>query len=79
IFMDVQMPEMNGYEATIEIRNFEIDSRTPIIALTAGVGKGDSSLCLEAGMDDYASKPIKKVLLENILKKWLPVYVQNNT
>jgi len=72
IFMDIQMPEMNGYEATIEIRNLEIHSRTPIIALTAGIGKRDSALCLDAGMDDYASKPIKKMLLENILKKWLP-------
>jgi PAS domain S-box-containing protein len=56
IFMDVQMPEMNGYEATIEIRKLEKgNSRVPIIALTAGTVKAEIDECYESGMDDFAS------------------------
>jgi len=62
VLMDVQMPSMNGYEATKEIREFEKESgkHTPIIALTAYAMKSDKNLCLEAGMDDYISKPFKR-------------------
>ena len=73
IFMDIQMPEMNGYEATKEIRKLETISRIPIIALTAGTVKGSNDLCFDAGMDDYACKPIKRDILETILNKWIKI------
>ncbi|MCF8367997.1 MAG: response regulator [Bacteroidales bacterium] len=62
VLMDVQMPTMNGYEATKEIREYEKASgrHTPIIALTAYAMKSDKDLCIQAGMDDYISKPFKR-------------------
>jgi CheY-like chemotaxis protein/HPt (histidine-containing phosphotransfer) domain-containing protein len=71
VFMDIRMPNKNGYEATAEIRSLETISRTPIIALTAGTAKGEREKCLEAGMDDYISKPIVQDSIQNALKKWL--------
>ena len=71
IFMDIQMTEMNGFEATIEIRKLEKDKRTPIIALTAGTVKEEVEKCFQAGMDDYVSKPIIKKRFEEILQKWV--------
>ena len=71
VLMDVQMPEMNGYEATMQIRKNESGERVPIIALTAGTVKGEREKCLEAGMDDYLTKPILKDTLEKALEKWL--------
>jgi len=73
IFMDVQMPLMNGYEATQHIRTQETGHRIPIIAITAGIVKGEKEKCLAAGMDDYISKPIVKNSLENILQLWLGI------
>lgn len=78
ILMDIQMPEMNGYEATREIRKLEEKSSTPIIALSAGTSKEDLKECLQSGMNDFISKPILPADFETILEKWLPkVQLQN--
>ena len=75
IFMDCQMPEMDGYEATRQIREIESINntpRTPIVAFTANSMQGDREKCLASGMDDYISKPVNRDALENKLSKWLP-------
>ena len=71
ILMDVQMPVMDGFEATQLIRAVEKESgkRTPIVALTAHAMKGDRERCLEAGMDDYISKPINNKELTDALTR----------
>ncbi|KAH7205299.1 hypothetical protein BKA60DRAFT_579251 [Fusarium oxysporum] len=69
ILMDISMPVMNGYEATVRIRNSGI--RLPIIAMTAYALKGDMERCLEKGMDDYIAKPMNRQLLMKKLLKWL--------
>lgn len=71
VFMDIQMPEMNGYEATREIRLAEEHPHVPIIALTAGTVVGEREKCIEAGMDDYLTKPVLKDTLEAAVRKWL--------
>jgi len=71
IFMDIQMPEMSGYEATRLIRGKEDCTNIPIIALTAGTVKGERERCLAAGMNDYLSKPILLKDVENMLHKHL--------
>ena len=70
IFMDVQMPEMDGLEATKAIREKGFDT-IPIVAMTAHAMKGDREKCLEAGMDDYITKPIKRELVFEVLEKWV--------
>jgi len=73
ILMDISMPEMNGHEATIEIRGLEEElglPRTPIIALTAHTLKGDRDRCLEVGMDDYMTKPVSVQNVRDMLEKW---------
>ncbi|MEM7620572.1 MAG: PAS domain S-box protein [Pseudomonadota bacterium] len=73
IFMDCQMPEMSGYEATHTIRNKEDnkDEHATIVALTANAQSGDRQKCLDAGMDDYLSKPVMQDALREMLEKWL--------
>ncbi len=74
VLMDVQMPEMDGFEATKIIRDPHsnvIDHNVPIIALTAHAMESHKKECLEAGMDDYIVKPIDIEKLKNVLKKWL--------
>jgi CheY-like chemotaxis protein len=71
VLMDVQMPGMGGFEATKAIRQLEEETgrRIPIIALTAHAMKGDRERCLEAGMDDYLTKPIQKAMLFEAIER----------
>jgi two-component system sensor histidine kinase/response regulator len=73
VFMDCQMPHMDGYEASRRIRTFEEESngsrRVPIVALTANAMQGDFEKCLSAGMDDYIAKPVKKETLFDMLSR----------
>lgn len=73
ILMDVQMPEMDGIQATREIRSLEKDliEKTIIIALTAGVFKEEKDKCINAGMDDFLSKPIRKDKIQETLSKYI--------
>ncbi|MFZ0599186.1 MAG: response regulator, partial [Flavobacterium sp.] len=71
VFMDIQMPIMNGYETTKAIRNTITGKDIPIIAVTAGAEKDERNKCISAGMDDYISKPIIKGTVEEALVKWL--------
>jgi CheY-like chemotaxis protein len=82
--MDVQMPEMDGLEATREIRKREaalnggpesLHIRTPIIAMTAHAMQGDRERFIEAGMDDYVAKPVTPQALAEVLERWLPAAV----
>ncbi len=68
IFMDVQMPVLDGYEATKLLRQFGYSN--PIVAVTANALKGDIDRCLQSGMDDYLAKPFQKKDLQNLIVKW---------
>jgi PAS domain S-box-containing protein len=74
VLMDCQMPEMDGYEATGEIRNPNsevLDHKVPVVALTANAMQSDREKCLKAGMDDFLSKPFKPQELSDMLEKWI--------
>lgn len=79
VFMDCQMPVMDGYEATRVIRRFESETGTkkhvPIIALTAHALTGDKTKCLAAGMDEWITKPFTRQEINNSLQKWLPEHL----
>ena len=76
ILMDCQMPDVDGFEATKTIRSMEFgtDKHVPIVALTASAMQGDRESCIEAGMDDYLSKPVDQHKLLKILQAWCPTY-----
>ncbi|WDN89819.1 hypothetical protein BuS5_02787 [Desulfosarcina sp. BuS5] len=92
IFMDMQMPEMDGLDATVEIRNWEANiaggnnksnskgagnqisarpEHIPIVAMTANAMQNDREMCIEAGMNDYTTKPIKRNLVLGMVEKWV--------
>ncbi len=76
VLMDCEMPEMNGFEATERIRQSLGNSpRIPIVAMTARTLDGDRERCLEAGMDDFISKPVEREELKRVLEHWLPHHV----
>ncbi len=72
ILMDCQMPQMDGYEASLAIRNEETGRPTPVIALTANAYEENRKRCLRAGMNDFVPKPFQMEQLRSVLKRWLP-------
>jgi signal transduction histidine kinase/CheY-like chemotaxis protein/HPt (histidine-containing phosphotransfer) domain-containing protein len=72
VLMDCRMPEMDGYEATREIRRREQGRRTPIVAMTAAALPSDRERCLDAGMDEHVAKPIRARDLDAALARFLP-------
>lgn len=76
VLMDCQMPVLDGYTATREWRDHEVlqqsPVRLPIVAMTANAMAGDRQRCLDAGMDDYLSKPVSREQLQHCLQRWLP-------
>jgi two-component system sensor histidine kinase/response regulator len=71
VLMDMMMPVMDGLEATRRFRQIELGRRTPIVAMTANAMQGDRESCIEAGMDDYISKPIETAELQRLLQRYV--------
>jgi PAS domain S-box-containing protein len=71
ILMDIQMPQLNGIEATKKIRAMEKNIEIPIIALTAGSLPGEKEKCMQAGMSDFLNKPLLKQTLSDMIQKWI--------
>ena len=71
VLMDLHMPAMNGFEATLEIRKQARYAQLPVIALSAGVTDEEKQSCQDAGMNDFVAKPINKVELLATLERWL--------
>jgi CheY-like chemotaxis protein len=78
VFMDVQMPDMDGFEATRSLRALPVGGTLRIIAMTAHAMAGDRERCLAAGMDDYISKPVSPGDLETCLRRWLDPVLPTN-
>lgn len=76
ILMDIQMPHLNGIEATKEIRALEKNIEIPIIAVTAGSLPGDKEKCLQAGMSDFLTKPLLKQTLSDMIQKWFGTEIE---
>ncbi len=72
IFMDIQMPVMDGFETTSRLRADARWAKIPIIAMTAHAMKGDRERCLEAGMSDYVTKPVRLEDIKSMIEKWKP-------
>jgi signal transduction histidine kinase/FixJ family two-component response regulator len=80
VLMDCQMPNVDGYQATAELRRAEGDTRhTPVIAMTAHAMQGDRERCIEAGMDDYISKPVRHADLINALRRRIPLHTDQTS
>jgi two-component system sensor histidine kinase/response regulator len=73
VLTDLHMPEMDGYELTARIRGEEPPGeRTPIIAVTANALRGEAQRCIDAGMDDFITKPVQVAVLQRVLARWMP-------
>ncbi|WP_318458170.1 two-component sensor histidine kinase BarA [Photobacterium leiognathi] len=80
IFMDIQMPEMDGVTACQKIHETALNKNTPVIAVTAHAMAGERERLINAGMDDYLTKPLEEHILQQILAKWIaPKETNNNT